>query len=829
MLLILLQSVAVVASTNFAVIGNVTDVFYSGMVMRTRLNPTGKLPCIRGPGLVALPNAVLAFAECRSSTGDHCYPANTSAIGPTYICYRRSDTSGTSWGPLQALLPAANSSSFNYRAVYSRTSKRVIVHYSTPPEHVRPPPFGNRNFQVTSSDGLTWSLPESLQSQLGVICGRYLGTLGSAAEDNNGRLFMSAYHEHNPSFVTKGRTACLYASDDGGGSWRVLSYPHATPIAAEREVGPWEFSLAPIGDGKQVYLNGRRVNTDWSGSPQSEPAARIAGFSTNGGMSFDLRATTQPAVDPDSGGVHFSLLSVPCVGANGDTVLLAGPTGPAPFPHEPLDDRNNSGRLRMGLWLSDDDAISWHSHTLERDGYAGYSAMALLRGGLAFQTEVNTSGARNVFSGTQSSSAVVGLLYERGRVEASGPCEGSCSIGFLALELKNCQLPAAVKRTRGSIKGVLKSDDDDTSPSSFCDQAGWKRVWVDEFVGNNLDSESWSIDLGAGDSRLRDAQGTQEDVYVANGTLVLRTRRSSGVHGYSGQVFNFTSGAVQTRGKRQWKGSTRVCVMASLPGSDAGVGAGLGLWPAYWMAPDNVTCHNTAIIKPPSSVDGCNAGICIAGKCGCDSGCFLKYGEIVSNVQVCAAFARPSVSVMTLSVLASAPESDIAMNLPQDILEMVNGDGIAHGTYHWSPRNRSSMCDACADACDNGTSCSECLHPYLQGQINVSKLQRGFGAFHEYAVEYSSERIIFAVDTKPILNNSRASKNLPGELGPSHFAEFFADEVPYYLILNTAVAERTGSWPKPVASTTVLPAYNRIDYIRVSQPTAPSNTRSELK
>ena len=144
---------------------------------------------------------------------------------------------------------------------------------------------------------------------------------------------------------------------------------------------------------------------------------------------------------------------------------------------------------------------------------------------------------------------------------------------------------------------------------------------------------------------------------------------------------------------------------------------------------------------------------------------------------------------------------------------------------------QACMCDACADACDNGTSCSECLHPYLRGQINVSKLQLGFGAFHEYSVEYSSERIIFAVDTKPILNISRASKNLPGELhvGPSHFAEFFADEVPYYLILNTAVAERTGSWPNPVASTMVLPAYNRIDYIRVSQPTAPSNTRSELK
>jgi hypothetical protein len=283
---------------------------------------------------------------------------------------------------------------------------------------VHPRPFGNPNFEVTSLDGRTWTAPESLESQLGVICGRYMGTDGSGAEDAGGRLFMASYHNNNPSIVAKGRTACLYASDDGGGSWRVLSYPTLLPpLEAGREAGPWELSVAPIGDGKRLYLNGRRVNTDWAGSPENGPASRVAGFSMDGGESWVLQPTTQPAVDPDSGGAHFSLLSVPSAGAGSrEIVLLAGPAGPAPFPHSPPDDRNNTGRVRMTLWLSDDSAVSWRSTIIEQDGHAGYSAMAFL--------PARASGTRQA-----------GLLYERRRIPSSAACDGSCSVGFVALSL----------------------------------------------------------------------------------------------------------------------------------------------------------------------------------------------------------------------------------------------------------------------------------------------------------------------------------------------------------------------------------------------------------
>eukprot|EP01051_Picozoa_sp_SAG22_P000634 SAG22_NODE_18_length_32591_cov_38.043549_21_plen_489_part_00 len=375
------------SSRRAAVVATNSSVFYGGLV----LPGLGALPCIRGPALVATPRALLAFAECRNFTGDHCWPAGAPYAeqpGSTEICYRRSTTAGKTWeAPLT--LPVAqlhgSADAFNYRVVYSRISGRVIVHYSASPEqpaatgnHTKP--FGNPNFQITSStDGATWSAPESLEALgLGSVCGRYLGTDGSGAEDTSGRLLMSAYYEASPV----GRAACLYASENGGGSWQVLSYPHSS-LQAGTEQGPWEFSVAPLGgnNSQTMYLNGRHLRQPaWSLGchpdihPHNLPEPRIAGFSSDGGRTFALSPTDQPSADTDCDGSHFAALSL-----GNRTVLLAGPAGPAPYPLLPPNDRNNSGRRRMTLFQSADGAQTWSSQLLD-PGYAGYAALSLLPG-----------------------------------------------------------------------------------------------------------------------------------------------------------------------------------------------------------------------------------------------------------------------------------------------------------------------------------------------------------------------------------------------------------------------------------------------------------------
>ena len=76
-------------------------------------------------------------------------------------------------------------------------------------------------------------------------------------------------------------------------------------------------------------------------------------------------------------------------------------------------------------------------------------------------------------------------------------------------------------------------------------------------------------------------------MYLEDGDLVLRSQEQS-----AGK-WNYTSGAVQTMGKQSWKGLTRACVRARLPGGEGGEGPrkdSAGIWPAHWMMPDNKAC-----------------------------------------------------------------------------------------------------------------------------------------------------------------------------------------------------------------------------------------------
>jgi beta-glucanase (GH16 family) len=194
--------------------------------------------------------------------------------------------------------------------------------------------------------------------------------------------------------------------------------------------------------------------------------------------------------------------------------------------------------------------------------------------------------------------------------------------------------------------------DNSLSSTSFCDDAAWTQVWHDEFTAPSLDTTSWDIDLNAGDSRVRDSQGTTDNVYIENGDLVLRSQKQQ-----QGK-YNFTSGAVQTQGKKSWEGLTRVCIRAQLPGG----GGGDGIWPAHWLMPDNKKCW-------PSN------------------------GEI-------------------------------------DIMEMIDGDGTTHGTYHWQVNG------SCGD--------SPHKHPSIGSSVRIQHWEQ----YHEYAVEYSPTHIAWALDGK---------------------------------------------------------------------------------
>lgn len=116
----------------------------------------------------------------------------------------------------------------------------------------------------------------------------------------------------------------------------------------------------------------------------------------------------------------------------------------------------------------------------------------------------------------------------------------------------------------------------------------------------------------------RHARCAEDDAYIEDGALVLRSqRRPSCFSGGSAPgCFNYSTGAVTTQNKMTVSAHPgfRLCVSAKLPGGGGGK-RGQGIWPAHWMMPN-------------------------------DESCDPDEGEI-------------------------------------DILEMIDGDGYAHSTYHW--------------------------------------------------------------------------------------------------------------------------------------------------
>lgn len=111
--------------------------------------------------------------------------------------------------------------------------------------------------------------------------------------------------------------------------------------------------------------------------------------------------------------------------------------------------------------------------------------------------------------------------------------------------------------------------------------ASWSLVWSDEFNGTSLDTGNWSTDVGTGCPDLCGWGNNElqyyrsQNVAVSGGNLVITARAES----FGGA--SFTSGKIHTRDKRSFLYG-RIEMRAKIP-------TGGGMWPAFWMMPqDNV-------------------------------------------------------------------------------------------------------------------------------------------------------------------------------------------------------------------------------------------------
>ncbi|MEO7922597.1 MAG: family 16 glycosylhydrolase [Chitinophagaceae bacterium] len=139
---------------------------------------------------------------------------------------------------------------------------------------------------------------------------------------------------------------------------------------------------------------------------------------------------------------------------------------------------------------------------------------------------------------------------------------------------------------KGTGVGVIENDDSRVdftnagydAPTSY---PGYTLAWADEFNGTTLNLADWSFEngdgcpgiCGWGNNELEYYTSRPENLFFQDGKMIIEARKEN----YAGK--NYTSSKILTRGKKMFK-YARIDIRAKLP-------RGKGIWPAFWMLPQN--------------------------------------------------------------------------------------------------------------------------------------------------------------------------------------------------------------------------------------------------
>ncbi len=113
---------------------------------------------------------------------------------------------------------------------------------------------------------------------------------------------------------------------------------------------------------------------------------------------------------------------------------------------------------------------------------------------------------------------------------------------------------------------------------------GYTLLWNDEFNGDSLNTDIWSITKrqpGVTNAELQEYTDAAENVFVKDGRLILKAIKTVDKTGKD----YYTSGKVVTRKKKDFTYG-KVVTRAKVP-------VGQGLWPAIWMMPTVETLYGT--------------------------------------------------------------------------------------------------------------------------------------------------------------------------------------------------------------------------------------------
>lgn len=121
-----------------------------------------------------------------------------------------------------------------------------------------------------------------------------------------------------------------------------------------------------------------------------------------------------------------------------------------------------------------------------------------------------------------------------------------------------------------------------TTTAPPAEPQGWKMVFNDEFNGDTIDRSKWNIRNNEGrDIDVGCNVSSPKNSFVGGGNLTIRAIRETAK--CSGQTRQYTQAYLDTIGKHSWTYG-RFEMRAQSPNKP---GTSKGLWPAFWLRPDD--------------------------------------------------------------------------------------------------------------------------------------------------------------------------------------------------------------------------------------------------
>jgi beta-glucanase (GH16 family) len=118
-------------------------------------------------------------------------------------------------------------------------------------------------------------------------------------------------------------------------------------------------------------------------------------------------------------------------------------------------------------------------------------------------------------------------------------------------------------------------------PPPPANPAGWKLKWNDEFDGNAIDRGKWNLRNEGRSTDVACNTSSPKNQFVSNGMLTLRALKEPAT--CAGGTRQYTEGYLDTIGRHSWTYG-RFEIRAKSPN---GPNNSKGLWPAFWLRPND--------------------------------------------------------------------------------------------------------------------------------------------------------------------------------------------------------------------------------------------------